>query len=227
MIENLDLALKVYAEAKAFVRAAGYSWEIEWQRSRTFCNFSETDLLRETAWVILCSGFREFIVRKAFDHVSLCFCDWESAQAIVAHAETCRATCLVSFRNVRKIDAIIDVARHIDRRGYDNVRNQILDDPIGELRCFPYVGPVTSHHLAKNLGLQVAKPDRHLVRLSSLTGFTDAQHLCEAVSHATGEAVNVIDVVLWRYAATAPNLISWRAKGDFGYRSRTPTRDGP
>jgi len=46
---------------------------------------------------------------------------------------------------------------------------RVLDEPHAFLMSLPYVGAVTWRHLAKNLGLPVAKADRHLVRLAGRT----------------------------------------------------------
>ena len=62
----------------------------------------------------------------------------------------------------------------------------------------PFMGPATSYHLAKNLGFQVAKPDRHLNRISESNGFKNAHELCEAIASQTREPISVVDGVLWR-----------------------------
>lgn len=198
---NLELALGAFARAKEYVVSSNLLAEVEWQRTRSFSQFTEPDLLREAAWVILCSGFREALVRRAFDHISLSFCDWESARAIVSSARACRANALASIRNSRKIDAIIEVAHVVDSTGFVRLRRRILKEPILELQQFPFIGPVTAWHLAKNLGFEVAKPDRHLVRLARKLGFDGVQELCSSIAEAIDEAVPVVDIVLWRYAA--------------------------
>jgi hypothetical protein len=152
--------------------------------------------------VILCSGFREQIVRKTFDWISLCFCDWESAREIVVNAARCRSTALAVFRNPRKIDAIIKTANRVDETGFRLLKNAVISNPISELQKFPFIGPITSWHLAKNLGFRVAKPDRHLSRVATLFGYRDAHGLCKAVALATGESADVVDIVFWRYAAS-------------------------
>lgn len=205
MVDKLDLALELYGQAKAFIDTAGYSEEVQWQRARSFLDLTETDFLRETAWVIFCSGFREDIVRRCFDLLSLCFCDWESADEIVTNSKPCRSTALVLFGNHRKIDAVIGAARRVKDVGFSELKEAVLDDPIAELQNFPYIGPITSWHLAKNLGFRVAKPDRHLARLSSLLGFSDAHGLCEAVASSTGDSVDVVDIIFWRFAVSGYN----------------------
>jgi hypothetical protein len=208
MTASLETAITAYARAKGYIVAAGFQEEVEWQRSRHFRDFCESDLLCEAAWVILCSGFRELTVRKVFGYISLCFCDWESAQCILEHATACRSTALACFNNAQKIDAIVHVAREIQAVGFEALRKRILDDPLNELQRFPYIGPVTSIHLAKNLGWQLSKPDRHMVRLALKLGFPHPQHLCQTLAEVTGDSVNVVDIVLWRYAVeTNPRLI--------------------
>ena len=204
-------AVDLYRMAEHNVQAAGFAWEIEWQRERCLRPFSERDLLRESAWVILCSGFREATVRKVFDYISLCFCDWESSDEIARNRSACVATASARFRNGRKIDAIARVADLVTESGFDQVRRLIQTDPIRQLQKLPFIGPVTSWHLAKNLGLDVAKNDRHLARMAAGLGYADAHDLCDDVSQLTGELVSVIDVVLWRFATLVPNVAGNRA----------------
>lgn len=193
--------LDLYQMAEEAICEAGYAWEIEWQRNRAFETFSEQDLLRESAWVILCSGFRESSVRRCFDVISLCFCDWESAEEISHYKEQCVSTALSAFRHQAKINAIAQVSDRVHGLGFVELQARIFDDPISRLQELPYIGPVTSWHLAKNLGLNVAKNDRHLSRLAQDHGYSDAHDLCEFISNEIGEPSSVVDVVLWRFAA--------------------------
>ena len=126
MSDRLRTALSTYQEAKGYVAAAGFQEEVEWQRTRESCRFTEGEFLCEAAWVILCSGFRELYVRRIFDYISLCFCDWESARCILRHAKGCRSTALAGFNYPQKIDAIIGVAREVQRVGFDVLHGRIL-----------------------------------------------------------------------------------------------------
>ena len=80
------------------------------------------------------------------------------------------------------------------------MRKQIAASPLEALRRFDYIGEVTVYHLAKNLGVDVAKPDRHLVRLANAHGYSNPHHFCAAVSAATGLRVHAVDSILWRIA---------------------------
>lgn len=205
MRPNIELALAMFECARNAVAQSHSSVEISWQRGALPEHFTETDLLREAGWVILCGGFREAVVRRVFDYISLCFFDWSSATEIERAGSECIAAAKAVFNNDRKLSAVVDVARRIERVGFSELKARIIGEPIYELQKFSYIGKVTSWHLAKNLGFDVAKPDRHLARLARDHGFSDAHALCSALSHATGEPIRVVDLVLWRYAAGVPN----------------------
>lgn len=161
-------------------------------------DFGEADFLREGAWVILCTSFRERVIRRLFGNLSICFCNWVSARSIVDRSDICHRTALDVFRNEGKIDAIMDLVEKVDDEGFESVRARIVFDPISTLREFKYIGPVTVFHLAKNLGFQVAKPDRHLQRISERSSFSDAHELCSLIAEITSEPISVVDGVFWR-----------------------------
>ncbi len=73
---------------------------------------------------------------------------------------------------------------------------------------FPYLGNATVFHLAKNLGINVAKPDRHLLRISNCLGYKCPNNLCEEISLTIDEKVSLVDLVLWRYATLDKNYLS-------------------
>lgn len=204
MRANLTAAMRFFSKACSYVEQAGLSGEVAWQREADFTDFTESELLREHAWVALCSGFRESVVRRAFDHISLCFCDWESAEAIVSAGEICCATAASSFANRIKLKGIFSTARYISEVGFGEFKRSVLNDPICQLQKLAFIGPTTSWHLAKNLGLDVAKPDRHLVRVSERLGFCSADHFCRELAATTGEPAKVVDLIVWRYIADNP-----------------------
>ena len=205
-MQCLTAAVRLFRKARSYVRSAGLTAEIAWQREADFGEFTECDLLREHAWVTLCSGFRESVVRKVFDHVSLCYCDWESSEAIASSGEVCCWAAAAAFSNRAKLQGILSAAVQVNAVGFDAFKEMVLADPIIHLQSLPYIGPTTSWHLAKNLGLDVAKPDRHMMRVSESLGFRDADHLCRELAASTGEQIKVVDLIVWRYVADNPEL---------------------
>ena len=197
---TLPCVVSTYLYVKDAVVDQGYAWEMDWQEERSLDRIGESEFLSEAAWTVLSSGFRESIVRKLFVPISSAFLHWQSATLIQSERAVCRRSALQVFNNQRKIDAILDIAELVADSGFETIRHRIQQEDIGFLQTLPYVGSITVFHLAKNLGLPVIKPDRHLQRIADATGFHSPQDLCEMISNYVGEPIQVVDVVLWRYA---------------------------
>jgi hypothetical protein len=186
-----------YLDAKQFVINSGFSAEIDWQASLTIENVTEGSFLREYAWVVLNAGFRETIMRRLFPRIEECFLNWVSAKRIYEHRWSCRARALTVFGNVRKISAVLETCEILKLHGFRWLQRHLLAGKLEVLKRFPFMGPATSHHLAKNLGLETVKPDRLL----------SPQHLCETIREVIGDSLSEIDIVLWRFATLCPNAI--------------------
>lgn len=202
-----DLAC-AYMTAKESVIVSGYAYEIDWQEDLSFSRLTEFDFLREAAWVILSSGMREAVIRRLFPEFSHAFCGWESAHQIVSHKAACRKSALKRFNSPKKIDSIIQIAEHVVEKGFDSIRQRVWNEGIDYIGQFPYMGPATSYHFAKNIGLSVAKPDRHLCRIAEIVGYTTPQAMCQDIAEFIGDKVSVVDVVMWRYATINKDYLS-------------------
>lgn len=189
-----------YIFIKNVVRYCGYEDEITWQENVRFDDLDESSFLKELAWVVLSSGFREQVISNIFGSISNCFFNWESANMIVRYKTKCLNEALKMFNNKLKIQAIIDAACKISERGFTKLKEAIREDPIKTLNQFSFIGPTTVYHLAKNIGLNVAKPDRHLSRIASQEGYPNVQDFCSHVASASGDSVPVVDIVFWRFA---------------------------
>lgn len=199
--------LEFYARARGFVQER-YSAECAWQCGLDAEHYSESDLLREAAWVVLCSGFRESVVRAKFDYISLCFFDWESAELIQRNRQVCMRTASSAIANAAKIEAIVGIASRVAEARFERFRDAVRENPIHVLQELPFIGPITSYHLAKNLGFAVAKPDRHLARLARTAKMKSAHVLCAWIAGVTGDSVPFVDLVLWRYLASWPRPLA-------------------
>jgi len=189
-----------YMTAKESVIEAGYAAEIDWQHQLDFNSVTEKDFLRESAWVVISVGMRETVVRAKFPAISRAFLGWASARAIVRRSARCRQLALSVFAHEGKIKAILTLAREVSQTGFAGVRERIQEDGTDYLQSFPYLGPATSCHLAKNLGINVTKPDRHLLRIAERAGYSAPDTMCRHISEIVGDKDSVVDLVLWRYA---------------------------
>ncbi|AFQ42430.1 hypothetical protein [Desulfosporosinus meridiei] len=198
-----------YMDVKQIVIDCGFANEIDWQEDIKFENINESRFIEEVAWVILSSGMKESIIRRVFPEICRLFYNWKSSKIVIRNKELCLVNALKYFNNPGKIKAIISIIEVLDNIGFTNVKQKIQEQGINYLRTFPYIGPVTSYHLAKNIGLEVAKPDRHLKRIADKAGFESVDNLCTVISNVTGDKVSVIDIVLWRFATIKTNYLDY------------------
>jgi hypothetical protein len=199
MMERRDL-VAAYLLAKAAIVDAGFEKEIAWQERRCVDDVDETMFLREASWVVLSSGMREVIVRKLFPAVDAAFGSWRTAAWIVEHAADCIAQAMQVFRHTRKLEALVEIARIVEARSIEQILADLRTVGPSALLMLPYMGPATSKHLAKNLGIDIVKPDRHLVRVAEATGYDSPASLCEYIARAVDDRVAVVDLVIWRFA---------------------------
>jgi hypothetical protein len=188
-----------YNTAKSTVVVNGYSDEITWCSNLDTKTVTTQDVFREAAWVIVNSGFREQIARRLFPNLSLCFCDWDPIEAS-KNRDIAVIAALSVFKHRPKIAAIAAVADRLTHQNDETVREYLLTDPVRWLESFPHVGPITKYHLARNLGVDVAKADRHLMRAADSFGYECVQKFCEDISQRSGDPVKIVDLVLWRNA---------------------------
>jgi len=208
-----------YTFIKSYLIENGFAEEIEWQAKIHFDEINESIFLREIAWVILSSGMKESVIRNIFENVSECFFNWISAGLITQNKEECFQKALKHFNNKNKVSAIIFAAEKINEIGFCQLKSALREEPFEKLQEFPYIGPITVYHLAKNIGLPYAKPDRHLKRIAKNEGYTDVQKFCHDVSKLTGDSKPVVDIVFWRFATITNDYLDVLSLFDEEYQS--------
>jgi hypothetical protein len=198
--DRLRRLVHAYAAARQRVISCGFLAEIAWQESRDIQAVSETEFLKQFSWVVLAAGFRDSVVRQKYPAICRAFLDFSSARQIAFHEVKCRTAAMAAFGNQRKIDAILATAKRVATEGFARTKSRLASGDVSYLQTFPFMGAATSYHLAKNLGMDVVKPDRHLLRITCAAGYESPEAMCEEISVTVGERVAVVDLVLWRYA---------------------------
>ena len=197
-MKDVDLD-RFYENAKKHVFASGFAEECRYYGEFSTDSVTEQIFLTEYSWVVFNSGFREDIIRGRFNYLSLCFYDWRSAQQIISTAEECIELAISCFRNHAKLQGIVNGAKiFLSKGGMDWVSNILTKEHYNELELLPFIGPITSKHLAKNLGVPIVKPDRHLTKFADSVG-RNIESICEDIS----DNLKFVDTVLWRYFAIA------------------------
>ncbi|MEY8850034.1 hypothetical protein AB9K26_14535 [Psychroserpens sp. XS_ASV72] len=203
-----DIVLK-YLNAKILILNRGYSREIDWQDNLDIDFICESTFLREAAWVILSSGMKESVIQKIFPSISASFFNWKNTKKIISQKNHCLESAKKNFNNEKKLNAIIEIAEQINRLGFESIINSIKEEEVDYIKKFPFMGPATAFHFAKNIGLDVAKPDRHLIRIADVLGYQCPQKLCYDISGITDEKLSVVDLVLWRFAVLERDYLNF------------------
>jgi endonuclease III len=100
------------------------------------------------------------------------------------------------FGHRGKCQAIMNVFINLDK--YWN-EYQSVENKIDYLENLPWIGKITKYHLAKNLGYDCVKPDRHLVRIAKSYNLNPLD-MCLQISKITGDRLGLVDLVIWRAA---------------------------
>jgi endonuclease III len=160
---------------------AGYGSEIIWQES-CYKPFDSKDFMREYIWVVLSAGMKNQVVQMIEQRIYNAHNNGEPLGSV--------------FKHKGKVKAIEFMFENHERifKEYQEAPN-CLD----YLESLPFIGKITKYHLAKNLGEDVVKPDRHLVRIARSYN-TTPQALCEKLSKETGYMKATVDLILWRAA---------------------------
>jgi len=170
-----------YLQIKERLIEAGYKDEIEWSANILPCD-NVLDFFCEYAFVVINSGMKAQIARQIWEKVACAIRAGWSVHEVFGHKGKAAA-----------IDKIWNT-RSIVFQQY-----QKAEDKLAFLRMMPWIGDITKYHLAKNLGLDCVKPDRHLVRISRKYE-TAPFDLCKRLSEETGDKLATVDTVLWRAA---------------------------
>jgi hypothetical protein len=194
--------IKFFIDASHFVRKAGFSQEVMWSEDRpNIHELSPHQFVQQHAWTVLTSGFRVQTIQNKWDAICKAFWNFEIQEYMRHPAETLKDALKV-FANQRKMQAIIDVGHLLNEVGWVVVHSQVIHDPdkFLFLESLPYIGKITKFHLARNIGFDVIKPDRHLVRLGEYFELEPAE-LCNQIYEGIKKKfrLGTIDLILWRY----------------------------
>lgn len=196
-----DELKSLYLEVKQTVcMVEQFAQDVDWVDDRKWDPLVATPqtFLLEHTYVVLCSGFRNAVVERFWARYAGAWGVWEEWQTI--NIEQAVIDCNDIFGNKAKNKAIGAACHRMRLLGWDDVVENIERTGVDALEAWPWIGPITKYHLGRNIGLDVVKPDRHLVRWAEHLGYETPLALCEAIRELTGERLGTVDVVLWRSA---------------------------
>jgi hypothetical protein len=203
------ITLKRFRRLEQAVRQAGYGASIEWSQTIEGPK-SATEFANAAIYVIINGGLANAVAVLIYARCLEALAGRGSAQSVYGH--TGKAAAIDQIWNNR--ESLF--------ASYEEDQNKLEF-----LASLPFIGPITSLHLAKNLGADVAKNDVHMRRLATVENATTAE-LCLRLAKQTGYRVATIDTILWRACeqrilnSAVYETSGWRAAF---YRSRKARRD--
>lgn len=178
---TLPLTTRAYLNIRELLAHEGYADDYEWSQKGGSPPMDAWEFASEHAFVVCNSGMKATIATAIYHRVVRAKADGLSARAVFGHEGKARA-----------IDHVFEQRRAL-YSGFIQA-----DDKLAYCESLPWIGPITKYHLAKNFGVDCAKPDRHLVRIAGDEG---VDQLCARLAQASGDRVATVDLIIWRAAS--------------------------
>ena len=166
--------------------------DVRWSEGLAFPANSR-DFAIEAIWVICNSGMRYTVARLVMDRVLGAIRDGRPVKDAFGHLG--KAAAMQEIWD-RREEFYSGLQKAFGRYCVTERPEEVLD----YLETLPWIGKITKYHLAKDCGLDCAKPDVHLERLARMEG-VDVQSMCARLARETGYRIPTVDVVLWRACA--------------------------
>ena len=186
--EKKKKANDIYDYIKDLLKNNGFKKEIEWvENIPPLEKQDKLNFFQEYCWVVINSGMKNTVARKIFIRF------WDDGNFdfnIVGHPQ--------------KNKAIKEVYKRLDFH-FSHLKTS--KNKLKYIKSLPHIGDITQYHLARNLGLDYAKPDRHLVRIAEAFGYNNVQSFCQDVSELSHDKIGVVDLVFWRFATIKDNYL--------------------
>ena len=173
------ITLRRFRTLEAAVKRAGFEGDIIW--AERLAPPKDADAFaRAAVYVITNSGMKNTVAVRIFERCMDALQRGKRVRGVFGHPGKRRAIHVIWHRRHALFDEY-----------------QAADDKIAFCASLPWVGPVTSFHLAKDLGVDVAKPDVHLARLAHRDR-TSVERMCGRLARQSGYRVATVDTILWR-----------------------------
>lgn len=173
-----------YRKAKEYCIRQGYQKEIDLVENRKFEDVDSKHFFWEYTFVVFNTGMKNQVAESMYRKFA------SEGIGAVKHPGKKKAI----KRAMKEYPKWFRCLKYFDT----------VDGKLDYLESLPFIGKVNRYHLARNLGIDVAKPDRHLVRMAEIFGYPDVQEMCDEVSKNTGDRIGTVDLVLWRYSNLSP-----------------------
>ena len=190
-IELFNMAWNLAKKDPEFMEE--YRWLIDVAIKTDISKLGGKEFLERYGWVVYVSGFKVSIIDGIWEALKEAFYGFSPEKI----QDDCIHRAIKFFRHEGKARAVVDTADILRQMSWGAFLEEYLSS-LSRMERLPFIGWATRYHLARNLGMGYAKPDRHLLRIAEHCGFgDDVQGLCEYIAKKKKIWVGVVDLVLW------------------------------
>lgn len=186
---DTEMTFMFFEKALFFIQNSDYKKEMNYQNDLIYEKLELSQFFNEFVFVVLSAGMKNQIVTNMFKK----FIDSKYDPGTVGH-ELKRAAIIKGLNNQEQWFVTLK-SKKTDR------------ERVEYLGTLPFIGKITKYHLAKNLGIDCVKPDRHLVLLAKKFKWDSPRIMCDWLKEKFILKLRVIDVILWRYLNLHPDII--------------------
>lgn len=177
-IQNRNM-ISFYKKCKEEIKKRGFRNELEDVENRSLDDIDAQYFFEQYVYVVLSAGMKNQVAEQIFQEA------FKEGLDTIGHE--------------RKRKAVKEGVKKYRKWYQELLDKPSKNDKLDFLQTLPWIGPVTKYHLARNIGIDVAKPDRHLTDAAKRHGYDDVQKFCKDISEKTGDRIGTVDYVIWRY----------------------------
>lgn len=189
MIPDTEYCHMFYEKALSYILQSEFRNEMDIQDKLILDQVTKEQFMSEFVFVVLSAGMKNQVVVGMMQ--KLVDSNWNPD---VINHELKRRAIIEGINNYPRWFAELK-SKKTDR------------EKVEYLESLPFIGKITKYHLAKNIGIDCVKPDRHLVLLAKEFGYDNPRFMCEFLAKEFNQKLRVVDVVLWRYCNMHPDVI--------------------
>lgn len=183
---------RLFSEAQRYCRERDY--DTKWVYKVSPDTIAPQEFFEEYIWVVYACNFDVTHLEDLWKPLREAYGKYDSLD------RTSRQGVLDVINSERKWNAVYRTALIMQGFGWNEFRKLCLDE-IDSMTSLGFIGPVTKFHLARNLGFDVAKPDRWMCRIANRLGWESVNSMCEYLSKKYSMSMKEIDITLWKYVS--------------------------
>jgi len=161
-------------------------------------------------WVIYVSGFRVAVVRPHWPAMRSAYKRFDLAELARTRVTKSLLQAL-PIKSERKARGFLEGCRIVADWGWPQYRAGLIwerkrrgDEAVmAILEELPYIGSVTKYHLGMRIGLDIAKPDRHVTRTAERFG-GEVDEMVDYLTRRFDHSRRYVDGVIFEYCRAGP-----------------------